>query len=217
MLSNVQNVELNEVLPVIDGEQIHPLRVSFDEGYFFLRLYHIFSTYESQMQVYDQLFLTLHKVGDINGEDTKSINTKLSQFSDPTVFTYTTISNNDSTTTIDNLDLTRHLPQLTVSYDNIHNRLNDNLGRLGLAGDDAVKPERVTTGENFRALQPTAAFQQSVLNRLANLTERITTHFNQQVTFTASLQSNPQGIPEMGYTQENQYQSVKPAKGDDKG
>lgn len=204
------------VLPTTDEEGVKPLRVSFNEGFFFLRLYHIFATYESQMQVYDQLFLTLHKVGDINGEDTKSINTKLSQFADPNVFTYTTINNTDATTTIDNLDLTRHLPQLTVSYDNIHNRLNDNLGRLGLAGDDAVKPERVTTGENFRALQPTAAFQQSVLNKLANLTDRITTHFKQQVNFSASLQSNPQGIPETGYTEEDQYKSVKPNENNDK-
>lgn len=199
------------MLPLIDGEEIKPLRVSFNEGFFFLRLYDIFATYESQMQVYDQLFLTLHKVGDINGEDAKSIQVKLSQFSDPTVFTYTAINNSDSTTTIDDLNLTRHLSQLDTSYDNIHNRLNDRLGRLGLAGDDAVKAERVTTGENFRALQPTAAFQQSILNRLSSLSNRISTHFKQEVNFIGSLQSNPQGIPEVGYTKEERYKPTSVA------
>lgn len=202
---------------MIDEEPIHPLRVSFNEGFFFLRLYDIFATYEAQMQVYDQFFLTLHKVGDINGEDTKSITTKLSQFSDANVFTYTAINNADATTTIDNLDLTRHLPQLTVSYDNIHNRLNDRLSRLGLAGDDSVKPERVTTGENFRAMQPTAAFQYSILNKLEVVTDRLSKHFGVSVMFNAALNSNSQGIPQMGYTPEESYKSVKPSGDNDKG
>lgn len=197
-------------MPIIDGDPPNPLRVSFNEGFFFIRLYDIFANYEAQMQVYDQLFLTLHKVGDINGEDTKSISTKMSQFSESGVFTYTTVNNTDATTTIDNLDLTRHMPQLTVSYDNIHNRLNDRLARLGLAGDDSVKPERVTTGENFRALQPTAAFQNSVLNRLANLTERVSKHFNQMVIFVTTIQSNQQGIPQTPYVQEEPHQSARP-------
>lgn len=192
------------MLPEVNGQKVHPIRASFNEGFFFLRVYDIFATYESQMQVYDQLFLALHKVGDINAEDGKSIQAKMSQFSDPTVFTYTTINSTDSTTTIDNLNLTRHLSQLDTSYDNIHNRLNDRLARLGLAGDDSVKPERITTGENFRALQPTTAFQLSILSKLRVVSRRMVNRFGQEVKFTIALHPNSQGIPQ---TENNGEQS----------
>lgn len=160
-----------------------------------MQLYQIFSTYESQMQTYKLLFNSLHKIGDINGEDITSIQTKERQFQAPSTFTSTATNQKESTTIVESLGLIEHIPRLKESYDTITALLNDSLGRLGLAGDDSTKAERVTTGENFRALQPNMAFQQAIINRLEVVTERIRTHFNQEVLFTQGLQPNEQGIP----------------------
>lgn len=161
----------------------------------FTRLYQIFAQYEAQMQTYKSLFNALHKVGDIVGEDGKAIETKKAQFDSPETFTSTVIAQVDSTTTIENLELVQLMPQLTESYDNIHALLNDSLGRLGLAGDDSTKAERITTGENFRALQPNMSFQQAMQRALDNVSKRIQLQFNQTVTFNTNIQPNEQGIP----------------------
>lgn len=160
-----------------------------------MQLFQIFSTYESQLQTYKQMFNALHKIGDINGEDITSIQTKEKQFQSPSTFTSTAINQTESTTTVESLGLIDHIPKLKDSYDSITTLLNDALGRLGLAGDDSTKAERVTTGENFRALQPNMAFQQAILNRLEIVSERIQKHFNQEVVFNQGLQPNEQGIP----------------------
>lgn len=160
-----------------------------------MQLFQIFSTYESQMQTYKLLFNSLHKIGDINGEDITSIQTKEKQFQSPSTFTSTAINQKESTTTVENLNLIEHIPRLKESYDAITAQLNDSLGRLGLAGDDSTKAERVTTGENFRALQPNMSFQQAILNRLEIVSERIQKHFQQEVLFIQGLQPNQQGIP----------------------
>lgn len=147
------------------------------------------------MQTYKALFNALHKVGDINGEDVKAIDVKQRQFEAPGVFTQTAMNQKEGTTTVDNLELVNNMSSLTESYDNIHALLNDSLGRLGLAGDDSTKAERITTGENFRALQPNMAFQQAIMNRLETVTNRIQTHFQQDVKFINGIKPNEQGIP----------------------
>lgn len=147
------------------------------------------------MQTYKMLFNALHKVGDINGEDIKCIQTKQKQFEEPGVFTSTAINQTEATTTVENLELIDQISALGESYDNITTLLNDSLSRLGLAGDDSTKAERITTGENFRALQPNMAFQQSILNRLETVTERIRIHFGEEVKFLRTLSPNKQGIP----------------------
>lgn len=147
------------------------------------------------MQTWKLMFNALHKVGDINGEDITAIHTKEKQFQAPSTFTSTAINQKESTTTVEDLGLIEHLPMLKESYDSITTLLNDSLGRLGLAGDDSTKAERVTTGENYRALQPNMAFQQAILNRLETVTERISKHFKQDVVFIQGLQPNEQGIP----------------------
>lgn len=196
VLSGVQDIELKEdFLPKVDELVKNPLRFTFNEGQLFMQLYQIFSRYEAQLQIYDQMFTGLHKIGDINGEDITSIQTKEKQFQSPSVFTSTAVNQKESTTTVEDLSLLTHIPTLKETYDNITTRLNDSLGRLGLAGDDSTKAERVTTGENFRALQPNMAFQQAILNRLEIVTERIRKHFQQEVIFIQGLQPNEQGIP----------------------
>lgn len=195
ILTGVQDIKIDEFLPVIEESKKTPIRFTFNEGFMFTRLYHIFAQYESQMQTYKALFNALHKVGDINGEDTKSIDAKKQQLDSSGVFTHTVIAQVESTTTIENLELVPLMPQLTESYDNIHALLNDSLGRLGLAGDDSTKAERITTGENFRALQPNMAFQQAIQHMLDNVTERIQVHFKQSVKFSTSIEPNQQGIP----------------------
>lgn len=189
VLSGVQNIDV--ILP--DDKQ--PIRFSFNEGQLFMRLYQIFAQYEAQMQTYKMLFNALHKVGDINGEDIKCIQTKQRQFEEPGVFTSTAINQTEATTTVQNLELIDQITALKESYDNITTLLNDSLARLGLAGDDSTKAERVTTGENFRALQPNMAFQQAILNRLEVVTDRISIHFSQDVKFMESITPNEQGIP----------------------
>lgn len=195
ILTGVQDIKIDEFLPVIEDGEKTPIRFSFNEGFMFTRLYHIFAQYESQMQTYKSLFNALHKVGDINAEDTKAINSKKQQMDSSEVFTHTVIAQVDSTTTIENLELVQLMPQLTESYDNIHALLNDSLGRLGLAGDDSTKAERITTGENFRALQPNMSFQQAIQHTLDNVTDRLQQHFQQTVKFTSNIQPNEQGIP----------------------
>lgn len=196
VLSGVQDIELKEeFLPKEDELVKSPLRFTFNEGKLFMQLFQIFSTYESQLQTYKQMFNALHKIGDINGEDITSIQTKEKQFQSPSTFTSTAINQTESTTTVESLGLIDHIPKLKDSYDSITTLLNDALGRLGLAGDDSTKAERVTTGENFRALQPNMAFQQAILNRLEIVSERIQKHFNQEVVFNQGLQPNEQGIP----------------------
>lgn len=195
ILSGVQDIKVEEFLPIIEDSKRTPIRVSFNEGFMFTRLYEIFAQYEAQMQTYKRLFNALHKVGDINGEDMKAIENKKVQMDSPGVFTHTVVAQVESTTTIDNLELVALMPQLTESYDNIHALLNDSLGRLGLAGDDSTKAERITTGENFRALQPNMSFQQTIQHRLDNVSKRIQTHFQQSVKFENKLKPNEQGIP----------------------
>lgn len=195
VLSGVQNIEIDEYLPKDGEDVIQPLRFSFNEGILFMRLYQIFSQYEAQLQTFKLMFNALHKVGDITGEDVNSINTKQKQFESPAVFTTTAINQKASTTTVENMELVQHIPVLKESYDNITTVVNDSLARLGFAGDDSTKAERVTTGENFRALQPNAAFQQAILNRLECVTERIRNAFKQEVLFNQGIQPNEQGIP----------------------
>lgn len=196
LLSGLQNIEVKEEhLPILEEDPKYPIRFSFNEGLFFTRLYNIFAQYESQMQTYKALFNALHKVGDINGEDVKAIDVKQRQFEAPGVFTQTAMNQKEGTTTVDNLELVNNMSSLTESYDNIHALLNDSLGRLGLAGDDSTKAERITTGENFRALQPNMAFQQAIMNRLETVTNRIQTHFQQDVKFINGIKPNEQGIP----------------------
>lgn len=195
ILSGLQDVKIDEFLPIKEQTKITPIRVSFNEGYMFTRFYQIFATYEAQMQTYKKLFNALHKIGDINGEDTKAIQSKISQMDSPEVFTYTVSDQADNMTTIENLNLVQNMSQLTESYDNIHALLNDSLAKLGLAGDDSTKAERITTGENFRALQPNMSFQQAILRALNNVTERIQKRFNQSVQFSTSIHPNQQGIP----------------------
>lgn len=196
VLSGLQDIELkDEFLPKVDELVKSPLRFTFNEGQLFMQLYQIFSQYEAQMQTWKLMFNALHKVGDINGEDITSIQTKEKQFQAPSTFTSTAINEKASTTTVEDLGLIEHIPRLKESYDSITTLLNDSLGRLGLSGDDSTKAERVTTGENYRALQPNMAFQQAILNRLETVTERINKHFNQEVVFIQGLQPNEQGIP----------------------
>lgn len=195
VLSGVQNIEIDEYLPKDGDESIQPLRFSFNEGILFMRLYQIFSQYEAQLQTYKLMFNALHKVGDITGEDVNAITTKQKQFESPSVFTSTAIHEKAATTTVENLELVQHITLLKESYDSITTALNDSLARLGFAGDDSTKAERVTTGENFRALQPNMAFQQAILNRLECVTDRIRNAFKQDVLFNQGIQPNEQGIP----------------------
>lgn len=213
VLSGVQNIEIDEFLPKEGEDVIQPLRFSFNEGILFMRLYQIFAQYEAQLQTHKALFNALHKVGDINGEDKKSIDNKQKQFEMPGVFTSTAMDQKASTTVVENLELTQHIPMLKESYDNITTIVNDSLARLGFAGDDSTKAERVTTGENFRALQPNAAFQQAILNRLECVTERIRNNFKQEVAFTNGIQPNEQGIPvDSDKPMDEAQPEAKPAK-----
>lgn len=185
----MQNIEV--ILP----DDKRPIRFSFNEGQLFMRLYQIFAQYEAQMQTHKLLFNALHKIGDINGEDIKSIQTKQKQFEEPGVFTTTAINQTLATTTVENLELIPHITALRESYDIISTTINDSLSRLGLAGDDSTKCERITTGENFRALQPNMAFQEAIINRLETVTERLKIHFDVDVKFEKAIKPNEQGIP----------------------
>lgn len=182
------------------GEEFKPIRFSFNDGFMFKRLFHIFSQYEAQMQTYKRLFLALHKVGDINGEDAKAVDSKKAQLASHDITTQTLLADDDSMTTIQDLQLVDKMPQLEISYNSITTLLNDSLARLGLAGDDSTKCARITTGENFRALQPNMAFKEAIKHQLENVTHRIQKYFAQLVEFEDTIQPNEQGIP---VTQEN--------------
>lgn len=195
ILSGVQDIKIDEFLPIIDENPKHPIRCSFNDGFLFIRLYEIFAHYESQRQTYKRLFNALHKVGDITGEDISSIQNKELQFHSAGVFTYTPMTEKSSTVVVEDLKLIERIKALHDSYDIIQTDLNDALGKLGLAGDDSTKAERITTGENFRALQPNMSYQQTIQHRLDIISERLKTHFNQSVTFINTLKPNEQGIP----------------------
>lgn len=210
ILSGVEGIDL---YPFLDSEipmtWKEPIRFSFNEGFYFSRLFHIFNEYETLLQIYKRLMIGLPKVGDINAEDINAVQSKIKQLQKTEIFTHSVLAKPEEAATINNSKLFELMPHLTTYYDLIHANLNDQLARLGIAGDDSTKAERITTGENFRALQPNMAFQQSILNELENFTFRINKHFSQSVKFTNSLAPNEQGIPIAGEPNTNDNENIK--------
>lgn len=193
VLTNISNIKLTP-----EQEKLIK-RVSFNDGFFFLRLFKIFSTYEAQMQSYIRLFKTLHKSVVITGNNSTDVNNKLTDLLSANVHISKTQDDIKHGLWFSNAELHKDIPNLDLSYHVIQTQLNDSLGRLGLGGDDSTKAERVTTGENFRALQPNSAFQQAMLLELNNVSDLISSDgMPIYLKFDLALKPNMQGVPVEG-------------------
>lgn len=171
-------------------------RVTFNEGFFFTRLFRIFSTYESNMQSYLRLFKILHTPIFIRGDNVNSINTKLSEILTANAHIPKPQSDFKHGLIVDSTKLHQDIDKLDLSYHVIQTQLNDSLARLGLGGDDSTKAERITTGENFRALQPNSSFQEAILHELNNVAYLLKLDGTKiDINFDITLKPNTQGIP----------------------
>lgn len=190
VLTNISNIKLSP-----EQEKLMK-RVSFNDGFFFLRLFKIFSSYEAQMQSYIRLFKILHKAVTVKGNNATIVNNKVSDLLSANIHIAKTQDDLKYGNSIQSAELHKDIPNLDISYHVIQTQLNDSLGRLGLGGDDSTKAERVTTGENFRALQPNSAFQQAILLELNNVSNLLTSEgISIQLKFDLSLKPNEQGVP----------------------
>lgn len=183
ILTDITDIELTP-------EQESQMRLlSFNEGFFFIRLFRIFSNYEAQMQSYLRLFKVMHTPVKINAVSSTGIENKITELLSAQVHLTHDIKHPGEVTST---EFQKYIPHLDLSYHVIQTQLNDDLARLGLSGDDSTKCERVTTGENFRALQPNHTFQQAILIELNKIGALIN---KPELKFEKALVPNEQGVP----------------------
>lgn len=190
ILTNLTDIKLTP------EQEAQMKRFSFNDGYFFTRLFKIFATYETEMQTYIRFFKTLHTPIKISGITPDSIDNKLTEILSPNIHIAVTQNDLKDNTHIYNTGLHENMDSLDLSYHVIQTELNDSLARLGLGGDDSTKAERITTGENFRALQPNSSFQQAILLELNNMGEILSVDTpGIKLKFELTLQPDEKGIP----------------------
>lgn len=203
ILAGIKDIKLDKYV-----KKILPLRATYNEGYMFPRVYHIYKQYEAQMQSYFRLFFTLNKSVVLSATTDKGLENKIQElYSVQPVIMNTRAT---SKTRAKKMELVQEIPMLKEYYDNIITLLNDELMELGLGGDSSTKCEKLTTGENFRDLLPSTMLQNSILHSLENFSEQMKKRYKQELKFDNVLSPNEQGIPLTGQQQNMNKQKPKP-------